>query len=226
MKKFLVGCLLVSVLLCVGAVAAWWFVLRPMWNAGVDGAKDWISAVDLGDDIRNQTPFEPPADGRMTAAQVDAFVSVQKLIAARMGPDLARMAGQAQAAAAERAAGTREPRLQDITTVFGETSAVLRRLRAAQAEGVNAVGLSREEYAWVRRQSLAALSQLVPTPQATDFAVIAGLPAVPGLTAPDADDAAAQAAARHNAALFRPHLPALREVAAQLEGLQGLQTLP
>lgn len=222
MKKFLVGCLLVSVLLCAGAVAAWWFVLRPMWNAGMEGAKDWISAVDLGDDIANQAPFDPPADGRMTPAQAEAFVRVQEHIAAKMGPDLAKVAGQAQAAVGERSSGAREPSLQDLGAVFGETSALLGRLRAAQAEGVNATGLSREEYAWVRRQSLAALSSLVPTPQATDFAVIAGLPAVPGLTAPDADDAAAQEAVRHNAALLRPHLPVLQQVAGQLEGLPGL----
>ena len=69
-KKFLVGCLVVMLVLAVGAVAAWWFVLRPMWSAGVEGAKTWISAVDLGNDISNQSPYAPPADGRMTPAQV------------------------------------------------------------------------------------------------------------------------------------------------------------
>lgn len=210
-KKILVGCLVVMLLFALGAVAAWWFVLRPMWSVGVEGAKTWISAVDLGDDIRNQAPYDPPADGRMTPEQVAAFVAVQKVVAAEMGPDLARLAREGQAAASERASGARQPSLQDLGTVFGETSSLLARLRAAQAKGVNQAGLSRQEYAWVRRQSLAAMSELVPVPGAGDVAGMAGLPGLPSFTGPDPDDEAALAAARHNAALLRPHLPLLEK---------------
>src|SRR3990167_3807967 len=109
-KKFLVGCLVVLLLFALGAVAAWWFVLRPMWSAGMEGAKTWVSAVDLGNDISNQSPYAPPADGRMTPAQVEAFVQVQKVVAAEMGPDLARPASQAQAAAANVPAVPANPR--------------------------------------------------------------------------------------------------------------------
>ena len=80
---------------------------------------------------------------------------------------------------------------------------------AAQAKGINATGLSREEYAWVRRQSLVAMSQLV------DPAALAGMvelpPGVPRITTPDPADEAALAAARHNAALLRPHVPLLQQ---------------
>ena len=64
----------------------------------------------------------------------------------------------------ERASGAREPTLQDLGNVFGESSALISRLRAAQAKGVNQAGMSRQEYAWVRRQSVAAMSELVPVP--------------------------------------------------------------
>jgi hypothetical protein len=218
-KKFLVGCLVVMLVLALGAVAAWWFVLRPMWHAGVEGAKTWVSAVDLGDDIRNQAPFDPPADGRMSKEQVAAFVAVQKVVAAEMGPDLARLAREGQAAASERASGARQPSLQDLGAVFGETSSLLTRLRAAQAKGVNQTGLSRQEYAWVRRQSLAAMSVLVPVPDAGDIAGMAGLPGLPSFTGPDPDDEAALAAARHNAALLRPHLPLLEKTLGAMPAL-------
>ncbi len=218
-KKFLVGCLVVLLLFVVGAVGAWWFVLRPMWNAGVEGAKDWLSAADLGEDITDQSPYEPPADGRMTPAQVEAFVRVQKSVAAEMGPDLARLARDAQAAAGERASGSREVTLQDLGAVFGEGSTTLARLRAAQARGVNEVGLSRKEYAWVRRQSLAAMSELVPVPGAADVAGMAGFPGLPSFTGPDPDDEVALAAARHNAALLRPHLPLLEKTLGAMPAL-------
>lgn len=210
-KKVLAGCLVVVLVALVGAALAWWFILRPMWNAGVEGAKEWVSAIDLGDDITNQSPYEPPADGRMSQAQVDAFIRVRKRIAADMGPDLARLARQAGDAANDRASGDTPPSLADLGNAYGELSDTVKKLRAAQAAGVNETGLSREEYAWIRRQSIAAMSQLVPMPSAGDVAGMAGLPGLPGFTGPDPDDETAQAAARHNAALLRPHLPLLRE---------------
>lgn len=207
-KKLLTGCLLVLVLLVAGLVAAWWFVLRPMWHAGVDGAKEWISAVDLGDDISNQSPFVAPADGRMSQAQVDAFVGVQRVVAREMGPDLARLAQRTEAAAQARAQGAADISLGDIGSAYQEMSGLLSHLRAAQAAGVNETGLSRQEYAWIRRQSLAAMSQLVEVPDLQDMAGAAGLPR---FTAPDPDDPVALDAARHNAALLRPHLPLLEK---------------
>ena len=208
-KKVLAGCLVVVLVALIGAALAWWFILRPMWNAGVEGAKEWVSAIDLGDDIANQSPYDPPADGRMSPAQVEAFIRVQKRIAADMGPDLARLAREAGDAANDRAAGATKPSLADLGNAYGELSGTVSKLRAAQAAGINEVGLSREEYAWIRRQSIAAMSQLVPMPKAGDLAGMAGLPGLPSLAAPE--DEAALEAARHNAALLRPHLPLLRE---------------
>lgn len=218
-KKWLVGCLVTLLVLVLAMGLAWWFVLRPMWNAGVEGAKTWISAVDLGDDIVNKAPYDPPADGRMTAVQVEAFVRVQKVVAAEMGPDLARLARESQAAASDHASGAREPTLQDLGNVFGEASGLLARVRASQARGVNQVGMSREEYAWVRRQSLAAMSELVPVPNAGTVAGMAGLPGLPAFRGPDADDEVALAAARYNAELLRPHLTLLHKTLGAMPAL-------
>jgi len=212
-KKILTGCLLVVLLLVAGSVAAWWFVLRPMWHAGVEGAKEWVSAVDLGDEIANQSPFEAPADGRMGQAQVDALVQVQSAVAREMGPDLARLAKRTEAAAQARAQGSAEMSLGDIGAAYKEMSGLVSRLRAAQAAGVNQAGLSKQEYAWIRRQSLAAMSQLVEVPTLQDAA---GLPGLPRFIAPDPKDEAALAAARHNAALLRPHLPLLEKTLGAL----------
>ncbi|MDZ4048036.1 MAG: hypothetical protein U1E00_06840, partial [Pseudoxanthomonas sp.] len=70
--------------------------------------------------------------------------------------------------------------------------------------GVNEAGLSREEYAFVRRQALAALPLLV------DVREMPGLPGIPGLAAAAPGNEAEREAARHNAELLRPHLPLLR----------------
>ncbi|WP_290886503.1 hypothetical protein [Arenimonas sp.] len=206
-KKLLTGCLVVVLVLVVGAGAAWWFLLRPMWNAGgemLSGAKDWATSLDLGDDITNQAPYDPPADGRLTPAQVTALVKVQEVVVRDMGSDLRALAERAQQARQARAAD-QPPDLQDLATAYRETSALLGRLKAAQAAGVNEAGLSRDEYAFVRRQALAALPLLV------DVQGMPGLPGLPGLEAVAPRDDAEREAARHNAELLRPHLPLLRQ---------------
>lgn len=206
-KKLLTGCLVVVLVLAVGAGAAWWFLLRPMWNAGgemLSGAKDWATSLDLGDDIINQAPYDPPADGRLTPAQVAALVKVQEVVVRDMGSDLRALAERAQQARQARGAD-QPPDLQDLATAYRETSALLGRLKAAQAAGVNEAGLSRDEYAFVRRQALAALPLLV------DVQGMPGLPGMPGLEAAAPRDDAEREAARHNAELLRPHLPLLRQ---------------
>ncbi|MCM2355544.1 MAG: hypothetical protein NDI68_02515 [Arenimonas sp.] len=212
-KKLLTGCLVVLLLAVVAAGLAWQFVLKPMWQAGgglVEGAREWASAVDLGDDIVNQAAFDAPPDGKLTPAQVDAFVRVQSVVAREMGGDLALMGRRAQAAAAERAGGSAEPSLGDVGKAYQELSGLLSRWRMAQAKGVNEVGMSREEYAWVRRQALAALPLLVELPATP------ALPGLPAMGAPDPRDEQAMAAARHNAALLRPHLPLLEKTLGAL----------
>lgn len=203
-KKLLTGCLVVVLVLVVGAGAAWWFLLRPMWNAGgemLSGAKDWATSLDLGDDITNQAPYDPPADGRLTPAQVSALVKVQEVVVREMGSDLRALAERAQQAQAAHAAD-QPPDLQDLASAYRETSALLGRLKAAQAAGVNEAGLSRDEYAFVRRQALAALPLLVD---------VQGMPGLRGLDAVALRDDAEREAARHNAELLRPHLPLLRQ---------------
>ena len=131
-KKLLTGCLVVVLVLVIGAGAAWWFLLRPMWNAGgemLSDAKDWATSLDLGDDITNQAPYDPPADGRLTPAQVSALVKVQEVVVREMGSDLRALAERAQQAQAARAAD-QPPDLQDLATAYRETSALLGRLKA------------------------------------------------------------------------------------------------
>ena len=203
-KKILTGCLVVVLVAVIALGATWWFVLRPMWSAGGDlvaGAKDWATTLDLGKEITNDAPFAPPADGRLTPDQVDALLLVQAVVVRDMGDDLSKLAERARAVQAARA-GDQPPSLQDLATAAREMSGLMSRLRSAQAAGVNEAGLSRQEYAFVRRQALAALPLLVD---------VRGLPGVPGLPAGRPTDPAALAAAQYNAELLRPHLPLLEK---------------
>jgi len=199
-RKLLTGCLVLVLLLVVGLGAAWWFVLRPMWSAGIQGAKDWASAVDIGDDVRSDPTFSAPADGRLSPAQVQSLVKVQQVVAREMGPELDSVARRAREA--QRSGGNQERSLSEVATAYREVSALLAKLRAAQSLGINEAGLSREEYAWSRKQAMAALPLLVSPEQAD------ALGSVPFV---GVSDEAGMAAARHNAGLLRPHLPILEK---------------
>ncbi|MFY2764177.1 hypothetical protein [Arenimonas sp. MALMAid1274] len=198
-KKWLSGCLIVIVVLLLGLAAAWWFVLRPMWNAGsewVGEAKAWTQTLDLGEGVVNKEPFTAPDDGRLTPEQVQALVQVQQVFVQEMGADLGQLAERVRQAQALRQGG--EASFQDMAAAYSEMTRLLKRAREAQLKGVNQAGLSREEYHFIRSQALAAMPLLV------DVGSIPGLPSLPGADA-QADPSAAQA----NAELLRPHLPLL-----------------
>ena len=200
-KKWLSGCLIVVLVLVLALVAAWWFVLRPMWNAGsqwVDDAKASITTLDLGEGVTNKAAFVAPADGRLTPAQVQSLVQVQQVFVREMGADLGKLAQRAREAQAMREGGQAD--LGDMAAALSELTGLVKRARAAQLKGVNEAGLSRDEYQFIRRQAMAALPLLVD---------VGSLPQLPGLPAA-ADDAVETSAAQANAELLRPHLPLLQ----------------
>ena len=166
MKKGLIGCLVVGVLLiAVGAGLAWFYVLKPMVGAGttaLEGARDWANAVDAEQAIRNHAPFAPPADGRLTQEQVNRFVAVQHDTELALGADFAVLKQQLEMAQGHQ--GT-----QDLGKAAGAMAGLgklLAKARQAQVEGMNRQDLSLEEYRWIRDAAYAALPFLDMDPNA------------------------------------------------------------
>jgi len=169
MKKGLLGCLLVGiVLIVVGAGLAWWFVLRPMVGAGneiAQGARDWARAVDAEQAIVNQAPFTAPADGRLTQEQVNDFVAVQSNLQLKLGGDFDELRRRYEQMQNEAAAGA-TPALGDLAANAPKLAALVARAREAQVEAINRTGLSLAEYRWIREQAYAALPFLDMDPDA------------------------------------------------------------
>ena len=166
MKKGLIGCLVVGVLLvAVGAGLAWFFVLKPMVGAGttaLEGARDWANAVDAGKAIRNQSPFAPPADGRLTQEQVNRFVAVQHDTELALGADFAVLKQQLEMAQGQP--GTQDP--GKAAGAMAGLGKLLAKAREAQVEGMNRQNLSLAEYRWIRDAAYAALPFLDMDPNA------------------------------------------------------------
>ena len=190
MKKALGGCLaVVLVAVLLGGAAGYWFVLRPMWNAGsamVATAQQWQQVAELDASVEAADgDFAPSSDGTLAAAQVERFVAVQRAIADALGEDWKVLEAKYEALEADLASEGREPDLGETFGAYSDLSGVILTAKRAQVEALNRADMSLAEYRWVRGQAYAAL----------------GLAAA-GEAAPAELAGTALAA---NAALLRPH---------------------
>lgn len=197
MKKALTGCLVVVLLaVIVGAAAGYWFIVRPAWNAGsamVDAAQQWQQVAELEQQVRTTAPFRAPVDGRLQAAQVQRFVSVQQAIADALGEDWRTLQAKYEALEEELSAQGREPALAETFGAYQDLSGLILTAKRAQVDALNRADLGLQEYRWIRAQSYAAL----------------------GLAAADGPpQALANSALAGNAELLRPHLELLKQTMA------------
>ena len=130
-KKILTGCLVVVLV----AVSRW--ARRGGSSCGRCGARasicgrreNWATTLDLGNEITNDAPFAPPADGRLTPEQVDALLRVQAVISREMGAR-PRGAGRARARRAGRArTATSRPRCRTCPPPPASCPRLMSRLR-------------------------------------------------------------------------------------------------
>jgi hypothetical protein len=97
--------------------------------------------------VRTPGPYAAPADGHLTAAQVDRFLAVQAAVLAALGPATAvpdAPAGDLAGAVAEAAGALRAlARLGDAGLAA----------KQAQVDALNAQSMSLDEYRWVRERA-------------------------------------------------------------------------
>lgn len=197
-KKVLGGCLaVVLLLLVVGAGAAYFFVLKPLWQAGaavMETAQQWQQVAQLEQQIKNRSPFTAPASAQLDARQVADLVAVQQALDARLGTRWQELEAKYKSLQAEQQQDGREPGLQDMFVAYADLSGLIVEAKQAQVEALNAQNLSIEEYRWLRAQALSALG----------LALLDGSPT--GLQA--------DPALRANAEALRPHRELLTRTAA------------
>lgn len=161
MKKGLIGCLVVGLLLVVvGAGLAWWFIARPAWHmvsAGTESAQQWAKAADLEKSVTNQSPYTPPADGKLTPAQVQAFMAIQDSVAAMLGADTDALKKKYEAMDAANKSAGKDTDMGQAMGAISDLGGLVAKGREAQVAALNQHGMSLEEYRWIRGQVMAAL---------------------------------------------------------------------
>ena len=183
MKKGLIGCLVVGLLLVVvGAGLAWWFIARPAWNAvssGTESVKQWAKAADLEKSVTNQAPYTPPADGKLTPAQVQTFMAIQDNVATMLGADSDALKKKYEAMDADNKAAGKDADLGQAMSAMSDLGGLVTKAREAQVAALNQHGMSLEEYRWIRGQVMAALPFVqAPAPAPASAATAGGTVAV------------------------------------------------
>jgi hypothetical protein len=158
-KGLVVGCAAVLLLLVVAGGFAWFKVLGPAFKAGselVGMARQAERLIRLNDDIRNQSPYTPPADGVLSPAQVDAVLGVQRHIRAGMAQRLGELEQRYKALEADIKASGRQPGIGELAQAYGDLFGLLVEAKRLQVEALNRQGVSLAEYEWARAQTLHA----------------------------------------------------------------------
>ncbi len=170
MKKWLVGCLITGLLLLVvGGGLFYWLVWPRISGVGGDFVGQIDSLKKIGEaeqTVKNRTSFTAPTDGKLSIAQVTAFVTIQQTIFDKMGSDFALMEEKYKKMG-EQDEKSADPTAKDVMGAFADMTSLMAKAKQAQVAGLNVQNMSMEEYRWIRDQVSAALPYIAmdaPTP--------------------------------------------------------------
>ncbi len=184
MKKWLIGCLVTGLILVVVVCgAAYWFVWRPISAAGGDimgQAEDMAKIGKAEQSVKNKSSYTAPADGKLSAEQVTAFVAIQQIISDKMGPDFALMEEKYKKMN-DQETKPEDVDLKEAMGAFADVTKLMAKAKEAQVVGLNAQNMSMEEYHWIRDQVSAALPYLsvempAPAPVAGNEPEVSSVP--------------------------------------------------
>ncbi|HXE79648.1 MAG TPA: hypothetical protein VNK41_02780 [Vicinamibacterales bacterium] len=154
MKKALLGCLGVSVLLLVAAgVLSYIYVYKPA-KSFVAGIAQFEEVTKLNAQVQNQSPFSPPAGGELTQDLVDRYMKVQRSLRERMGPTVQELEAKYKAFEGPDA---RDASISEMLGAIRDLAGLIVEAKRAQVAALNAQGFSLAEYEWVRGSMYAAL---------------------------------------------------------------------
>lgn len=162
MKKFLVGCAIVLVVLVgAGGTAGYFFVIKPAWEfAG--GVQAFVSEyAELDEQIDRKDGFQPPADGAMSDEQFQRFLVAQRDMRQAMEGELEALDKQLEAMKQEQEAENRDAGIGEMFTAYQGLGDLLIQAKRAQVDALNRYQFSLQEYLFVRNQAYRALGQQV-----------------------------------------------------------------
>jgi hypothetical protein len=154
MKKLVIGCAVVLVVACIAFAGVSYYVYRQartMWSQ-VATLKE---VPDIERDVRNKDPFVAPASAVLTEVQVERLLKVQAHIRQRLGARFAELEQKYKSLSSKETATIAD--LPALMAAYRDLAAAWLDAKRSQVEALNDVGLSLEEYRWIRDQAYQAL---------------------------------------------------------------------
>lgn len=150
-KKFALGCLIVAVaVLVVGGGAAYFYVIRPLTNT-VKAGMELPRLAELDQKVSNDRAFAAPADGELTAQQVDRYLQVTSAV-------MNGLRGRAEELTKkyDEISSSGNPGIRQVLNAYADIIKLVVQAKELQVDALNAAGFSLAEYDWVRRSVIQA----------------------------------------------------------------------
>ncbi|HSR54405.1 MAG TPA: hypothetical protein VLV83_26570 [Acidobacteriota bacterium] len=200
MKKLLLGCLIVVLLVGIGAaVGGYFFVYLPISNAIAEVTEFADEYEQVEQQVENQQPYPIPQDGLLTEDQVERFVSTQRSIRAGLGETYQRM--EDKYSAQKR----RDMGVTDFLQFFVDMRGLILEAKQAQVAAINEHGFSMEEYRWVRKACYQALGADIANSAIDEIVRAAKEQDVTGVDLSKLEESRNQTAPQHNIDLMQPY---------------------
>jgi hypothetical protein len=156
MKKVAIGCAVVLALLSL-VIGIGSYVAYSKAKQFVGGFAQLGELEAMNNQIRNRAEFRPPADGALSAAQVDRYVGVQRAMVASLGDRVRKLDDKYKQLSRDLETKGRDANLSESLGAWGDVIALIVDAKREQVTALNAAGLSLSEYEWIRAQALLAL---------------------------------------------------------------------
>lgn len=161
MKKFLIGCLGVFLILAVGGSAlTYFFVIKPGMQVFTEFAELGQQFEQANQSIENTANFVPPANFELDPSRFDRFLAAQRDIRTSLGNRLQEL-DEKYRAFDQSQGGSEQAGIADVIGAYGDFFGLLLDAKNAQIDALNAQNFSLEEYSWTRNQVYRAIGQPV-----------------------------------------------------------------
>lgn len=153
MKKVAIGCGIIAglMMLLLGG-GAYYFYSKYFSNL-----TELAELPALNEEIRDQSDYRPPADRRLTAAQVDQYIRIQRAIRDDLGNRFRELDEKYSALSRSIEDESRDPRIRELLGAWVDVVALIMDAKRAQVRALNTERMSLGEYYWIREQTLMAL---------------------------------------------------------------------
>lgn len=156
MKKVAIGCGVVALVVLLALIGGGFWLARSA-RSYIQSYAELAQVAELNQRVVNRTPFQPPGDQRLTAAQLDRYVNVQRAMLDHLGNRMRELDSKYSQLSASLQEQGRDANIRELLTAWRDVVSLVVSAKEAQVNALNAAGFSLDEYQWIRQQVLMAL---------------------------------------------------------------------